>query len=189
MERLLPTGYSRYQMIFMGLSLQLLTIYKQNLRSFICLLNLCLSTKHKSHTKKRLSRFLMLLFWDFMKHFLVLLVINRMVSTTFQPVIPSIRKLLPFLQKHKFQWRTFANGKIKSLEVVTNRIGWRLTFQNNFHGSSKIYFDRRWLVMLIYKQGEATRKLHQTIQNASKGINIMSTAIGGMRQDLQNMRK
>ena len=43
-ERLLPTGSSSNQMIFMRAPLQALTIYKYNLIWLVCLLIFCLST-------------------------------------------------------------------------------------------------------------------------------------------------
>ena len=47
----------------------------------------------------------------------------------------------------------------------------------------------RSVVRVIDKQGEAIRRLHKTIQNATKHINIMSTTMGGMTQDLQSYGK
>ena len=43
--------------------------------------------------------------------------------------------------------------------------------------------------MIIDKQGEAIAILQKKIQNATKYINIMSTKMGGMGQDLHNMGK
>ena len=40
-------------------------------------------------------------------------------------------------------------------------------------GYAKRYVDRRCLVRVIGEQGEAIGRFHQTIQNSTKGINIM----------------
>ena len=53
-------------------------------------------------------------------------------------------------------------------------------------GSTKRYVDSRSVVKVIDEQGEAIGILHEKIQNATKDINIMSTTMGGMAQDLQN---
>ena len=59
--------------------------------------------RHKSHKKQSLRVFLLPMFLDFMMHLLELLGMNRLVSTSIQPIIPYITKSFPFLQKHKFQ--------------------------------------------------------------------------------------
>ena len=41
--------------------------------------------------------------------------------------------------------------------------------------------------MVIDKQGEYIGKMNQKIQNASKGINIIYTTMGGMVHDLQSI--
>ena len=56
-------------------------------------------------------------------------------------------------------------------------------------GSAKRYVGSRCVVMVIDKQGEAIGRFHQTIHNVTKHINIMSTTMGGMVQDLYNMGK
>ena len=56
-------------------------------------------------------------------------------------------------------------------------------------GSTKRYVDSRSVVRVIDKQGEAIGRLHKTIQNATKDINIMSTTMGGMTQNLQSYWK
>ena len=66
------------------------------------------------------------------------------------------------------------------LEVDVSKVG---------HSSSKRYVDSFCLVRVIEKQGEAIGRLHQTIQNATKGINSTSTTMSGMGQDLHNMEK
>ena len=66
------------------------------------------------------------------------------------------------------------------LEVDVSKVG---------HSSSKRYVDSFCLVRVIEKQGEAIGRLHQTIQNDTKGINTMSATMGGMGQDLHNMEK
>ena len=55
--------------------------------------------------------------------------------------------------------------------------------------SAKRYVDNRCVVRVIDEQVEAIERLHETIQNATKHINIMSTKMGGMGQDLHNMGK
>ena len=63
--------------------------------------------------------------------------------------------------------------------------------------------DKNWLGVNISKVGRCSSKmyvysrcliraigiLNQTFHNASKGINIMSTTMGGMGKDLQNLEK
>ena len=78
---------------------------------------------HKTQ-KKSLCGFLLLLFWYFIKHYLYCL-----VSTNIQQIIPLIRTLFPLFKKQNFQWILFANDKMKSLQVLTKIIGWRLMFQ------------------------------------------------------------
>ena len=56
-------------------------------------------------------------------------------------------------------------------------------------GSAKRYVNSRSVVSVIDEQGEAIGRLHEIIQNANKHINIMSTTMGGMGQDLHNMEK
>ena len=56
-------------------------------------------------------------------------------------------------------------------------------------GSAKRYVDSRSVVSVIDEQGEAIGRLHEIIQNANKHINIMSTTMVGMGQDLHNMGK
>ena len=57
------------------------------------------------------------------------------------------------------------------------------------HNSSKRYVDSCYLIMVIDKQSESIGIMNQTILNASKGINIMPTTMGGMVQDLHNIYK
>ena len=56
-------------------------------------------------------------------------------------------------------------------------------------GSSKSYVDSRSVVRVIDEQGEAIGRLHETIQNATKHMNIMSSTMGGMEKDFDNMVK
>ena len=116
-------------MICMGMSLQPLTIYKQNLIRWSCFSILCFWKKQGSCTKRGWRGSFLLLLWDLIKPSLKLLVMNRMVSTRIQTIIPLIRKLFLFFQTHKFQWLTFSIGKMKSLKVLTRIIGWGETFQ------------------------------------------------------------
>ena len=51
-------------------------------------------------------------------------------------------------------------------------------------GSAKRYVYSCSVVRVIDEQGEAIGILHETIQNATKDMNIMSTTMGGMAQDL-----
>ena len=97
-ERNFSTGSSRFQIILMGESHQPLMIYKHNMRRWSHLLTIYLSTKQGSFTTRSWSGFLLFLFWYFMKHLLALLVMNRLVSTIIQPIIPSTRKLFLLLQ-------------------------------------------------------------------------------------------
>ena len=56
-------------------------------------------------------------------------------------------------------------------------------------GYAKIYVDSRSVVRVIDEQGEAIGRLHKTIQNATKHIDIMSTTMGVMAQELQSYGK
>ena len=61
-----------------------------------------------------------------------------------------------------------------------------ITIKKVGQGSSKRYFDSLSFVKVIDKQCDLIRRLHETIVNYSKDINIMSTKMGGMAQDLQS---
>ena len=65
-----------------------------------------------------------------MKHFLVLLGMNRLVSTSIQPIVPSAINLSPLFQTQSFQWRKILNGKMKSLKFVTTLVGWGSILQH-----------------------------------------------------------
>ena len=54
---------------------------------------------------------------------------------------------------------------------------------------AKRYVDSRTFLRLTDKQGEYIGGFHQTIHNITKGINIMSTTIDGMGQELHNIGK
>ena len=56
-------------------------------------------------------------------------------------------------------------------------------------GYAKRYIDSRCVVRVIDDQSEAIGRLYETIHNATKHINIMSTTMCGMVQDLQNTVK
>ena len=64
-----------------------------------------------------------------------------------------------------------------------------ITIKKVGQGSSKRYVDSCSVVKVIDEQGDAIRRLHETIVNSSKDINIMSTTIGGMAQNLQSYGK
>ena len=111
-----------------------------------------------------------------------------MVSKSIQSIIPSIKKSFPFLQKHKFPWIPFANFKMKSLQFLTKN--WLAVEVSKVgQGYTKRYVYSRCVVRVFDNQGEAIGKLQKTIQNITKHINIMSTTMGGMGQDLHNMGK
>ena len=148
---------------------------------------LCLSTEHNSHIKQISIGLLILLLWYFVMHFLGLLLINRLVSTRIQPIIPSITILFPFLHKQKFQWRPFANVKMNSLQVLKKLLVVDVSKVGQVSG--KRYVNSHCAVRVIDDQGETIGRLHQTIRNSNKGINIMSTTMGGMGQDSHNMGK
>ena len=57
------------------------------------------------------------------------------------------------------------------------------------HGSIERYVGSLCLIRVIDEEGEAIGRLHQTIQNATKGINIMSTEMVCIGQYLHNMVK
>ena len=54
-------------------------------------------------------------------------------------------------------------------------------------GSAKRYINSCCVVKVIDEQDEAIGRLHETIHNETKQINIMSTTMGVMGQDLHNM--
>ena len=56
-------------------------------------------------------------------------------------------------------------------------------------GYAKRYVDSHWVVRVIDDQGEEIVILLQTIQNGIKVIDIMSTTMGGMVQNLHDMGK
>ena len=55
--------------------------------------------------------------------------------------------------------------------------------------SENIYVGSRCVFRVNYEQGDVIGILRQTIQNATKHINNMSTTTGGMGQYLHNMEK
>ena len=61
-----------------------------------------------------------------------------------------------------------------------------ITIKKVGQGSFKRYVGSRSIFKVIDKQGDVVRRLHETIVNSSKDINIMSTTIGGMARDLQS---
>ena len=63
---------------------------------------------------------------------------------------------------------------------------WRL---KKIQDPAKSSVDGHCVVKVVDKKSEAIGRLHQTIQNANEGINIISSAMGGMVQDLYNMGK
>ena len=68
----------------------------------------------------------------------------------------------------------------KCLAVDVSKIG---------KGPAKRYSDSRCVIILIDEQGGEIGRLHQTIQNDTKDINIISDTTGGIGQDLHNMVK
>ena len=56
-------------------------------------------------------------------------------------------------------------------------------------GSAKMCIDSCCVFRLISEQCEAIGRLHHTIHNETKVINIMSNTMDGMGKDLHNMRK
>ena len=78
---------------------------------------------------------------------------------------------------------------MKSLQVLTKLIGWRLKFAKVGQGYAKRYVDSRFVVRVIDEKCEVVGRLHQTIHNVTKHRNSMSTTMGGMGQDLHNMGK
>ena len=93
-------------------------------------------TKHQSRTTKSLSGLLLLLFWDFMKHFFLLLGMNYLVSTRIQQTIPFTRNLFPFFQK-KNSMETFRKWKNELIEGFKDRNWLGVNFSKVSHGSSK----------------------------------------------------
>ena len=61
-----------------------------------------------------------------------------------------------------------------------------ITIKKVGQGSSKRSVDSRSIVEVIDEQGAVIRRMHETIVTSSKDINIMSTTMGGMAQDLQS---
>ena len=52
-----------------------------------------------------------------------------------------------------------------------------------------MYIGSCSVIRLNEKQGQAIGGLNETIQNATQHINIVSTTMGGMTQDLHNYGK
>ena len=52
-----------------------------------------------------------------------------------------------------------------------------ITIKKVGQGSSKRYVDSRSIVQVIVNQGAVIRRMHETIVNSSKDINIMSTTM------------
>ena len=74
--------------------------------------------------------------------------------------------------------------------VGFNEKNWSAVDVSKFgQGSAKMYVDSRCVAGVIDNQGEAIGILHQTVHNVTKKINIMSTTIGGMGQDLHRVGK
>ena len=65
----------------------------------------------------------------------------------------------------------------KRLDITIKKVG---------QGSSKRYVNSRSVVKVIDKKGDVIRRLHEMIVSSYKDINIMSTTMGGMAQDLQS---
>ena len=78
---------------------------------------------------------------------------------------------------------------MKLLQVLTKKHWLAVDIAKVGQGSTTMYVDSLCVVRVIDEQGEAIGRLHETIQNATKHINIMSTTMGGMGQDLHNMGK
>ena len=93
------------------------------------------------------------------------------------------------MHTHTFKLRPFTNGKIKSLQVLTKKNWLAVDVAKFGQGSAKRYVDSCCVIRVIDEQGESIGILHETIQNATKHVNIMSTTMGGMGQDLHNMGK
>ena len=64
-----------------------------------------------------------------------------------------------------------------------------MTFAKVGQGSAKRYVDSHSAVRVIDEQDAAIGILHETIHNATKRINIMSTTMVGTGQDLHSMGK
>ena len=115
-------------------------------------------------------------------HLLELFGMNRLLSTR-------IQQESLFSQELKFQWRTFRKGQD---EVIAgfNKNNWLAIEISKFgQGSAKMCIDSCCVFRLIGEQCEAIGRLHQTIHNYTKVINIMSNTMDGMGKDLHNMRK
>ena len=98
---------------------------------------------------------------------------NKIIS------VLSKKQLMETFRRWKYEFITGFNKK-DWLAVDASKVG---------QGSAKRCVDIRCVVRVIYEQDEAIGRLHQTIQNVTKGINILSATMGGMVQDLHNMGK
>ena len=75
------------------------------------------------------------------------------------------------------------------LQVLTKKHWLAVDIAKVGQGSTTMYVDSLCVVRVIDEQGEAIWRLHETIHNATKHINIMSTTIGDKIQDLHSMVK
>ena len=65
----------------------------------------------------------------------------------------------------------------KWLDITIKKVG---------QGSSKRYVGSRSIMKVIDKQGDVISIFNKMIVNSSKDVNIMSTTMGGMAQNLQS---
>ena len=93
---------------------------------------------------------------------------------------------MSILSDTKISKQTFQKWQDEVIAGFNEKNWLDITIKKVGQGSSKRYVDSRSIVKVIDEQGDMIRRLHETIVNSSKDINIMSNTIGGMAQDLQS---
>ena len=95
-------------------------------------------------------------------------------------------KIMSILSESNISKQTFQKWQDEVIAGFNAKNWLGITIKKVGQCSSKRYVDSRSIVKVINEQGDVIRRLHKTIVNYSKDINIMSTTMGGMAQDLQS---
>ena len=102
---------------------------------------------------------------------------------------PFHHKIISVLAETQISMETFRKWQDEVIGGYNEKYWLTVDVSNFGQGSSKRYVDSRCVVRVIDEQGEAIGRLHQKIKNVNKHIKIMSTRMGGMRQELYIMGK
>ena len=94
-------------------------------------------------------------------------------------------KIMSIITESNISKQTFQKWQDEVIACFNEKNWLDITIKKVGQGSSKRYVDSRSIDKIIDKQGDVIRRMHETIVNSSKDINIMSTEMGGMAQDLQ----